>query len=399
MQVTDVAPARTRRVVVAALAIVTATQLPAFLTGALAVQIGRDVRFSVAGLGVAVGAFFVSSALGSALLGRLVELIGWRRGMYTGAAATLVSCVGIATLVRSWAALVLFLAVGGLGNAIAQPAANLSLARLVRAERQGAVFGVKQSAIPVATMLGGVSVPAIALTVGWRWTYVLAALLTVLAVVSVSARADVGTTGRRARAAQASAPHRSMRPLLLVSVAGGLGAMVGNALGAFLVTTAVAGGLSESSAGVLLAVASVAGLVVRVSVGWAADRRPFRPLVAVALLLALGALGCLMIASLQSVLLVGGALIGFAAGWGWPGLLNLAVVREYAAAPAMATGVSQTGVYIGAALGPVGFGLVADRADLDTAWLVAVVVAVAGAVASFTGDRRLAVAHALTESA
>lgn len=377
------------RAVAAALAIVTGAQLPAFLTGALAVQIARDLRFSTAGLGIAVGAFFVASALGSAPSGRLVERIGWRAGMYVGSVATFVCSLSVAVFASSWLLLVAFLALGGLGNAIAQPAANLSLTRLVPADRQGAVFGVKQSAIPVATLLGGLSVPAIALTVGWRWTYAIAALVAVLATLIVNPRAAAPTVALSPGTMPvAGAP--SVRPLLYVAFAGGLGAMVGNALGAFLVTSAVASGVSEPSAGLLLAAASVAGLVTRVGAGWAADRRAFRPLAGVALLLALGALGCLMIASLQSMVLVVGALVGFAAGWGWPGLLNLAVVRDYPAAPAMATGLSQTGVYIGAALGPVLFGFVAEHGGLDAAWLVTTALAALAAVAAVGGERRLA---------
>lgn len=37
---------------------------------------------------------------------------------------------------------------------------------------RGLVFGLKQAAIPLATMLGGVSAPAIAVTLGWRWASV-----------------------------------------------------------------------------------------------------------------------------------------------------------------------------------------------------------------------------------
>lgn len=379
------------RAVVAALAVVTAAALPAFLTGALAVQISRDLAFSVSGLGIAVGAYFAVSALASALLGRIVERIGWRSGMYAGAVATFASCAGIAAFARSWAGLVIWLGIGGIGNAVSQPAANLSLTRLVPTGRQGVVFGVKQSAIPVATLLGGLSVPAIALTVGWRWTYALAAVVTVLAAVSVADRMD--TTRVRVRATPAVRPALAVRPLFVVSVAGGLGAMVGNAIGAFIVTTAVTAGVTESGAGLLLAVASVAGLSMRVGAGWAADLRPFRPLAAVGALLAVGAVACLLIASLRPMLLVVGAVVGFTAAWGWPGLLNLAVVRDYAEAPAMATGISQTGVYVGAALGPIVFGVVADQFGLHNAWWMITALAAFAAVASFAGDRGLAAAR------
>src|SRR5205823_1137887 len=60
---------------------------------------------------------------------------------------------------------------------------NLTLARSVPAHRLGLSFGVKQAAIPLATLLAGAAVPAVALTVGWRWAYVIAAGLAVLALV------------------------------------------------------------------------------------------------------------------------------------------------------------------------------------------------------------------------
>lgn len=382
-----------RRTVLGALAIVTAGQLPAFLTGALAVQISRELELSVSGLGVAVGAFFVTSALGSAALGRLAEHVGWRHGMQLGGGATFLSLLGVSVVARSWVTLVACLAVGGIGNALSQPAANLSLTRMVAHDRQGLVFGVKQSAIPLATLLGGLSVPAIALTVGWRWTYVGAAVGALLAAVTVPPDPDAGRAD--APADERAVPiHRplpaTLRPLLLVSIAGGLGAMVGNSLGTFLVTTAVGSGVTERWSGLLLGLGSVVGLTVRVGSGWAADRFSFQPLSLVAYLLAAGGLGCLAIASLHAPVLVVGTLLAFGAGWGWPGLLNLAVVRDYFGAPAMATGITQTGVYIGAALGPIVFGVVADNAGFPIAWVATAAMAVGGALSSYYGERRMA---------
>jgi MFS family permease len=390
-------PARTaRRAVLGALAIVTAGQFPAFLTGALAVQIARDLAFSASGLGIAVGAFFVTSALGSAMLGRLVERVGWRSGMLAGAAATFASLFGVALAAHSWGMLVGLLALGGLGNAISQPAANLSLTRMVPSQRQGLVFGVKQSAIPVATLIGGLSVPAIALTVGWRWTYVAAAAGALLAAITVAPdpdpdpEADLGpTTPTRLRRLPST-----LRPLIFVSIAGGLGASVGNSLGTFLVTTAVESGVGEHAAGLLLGFGSVVGLTARVLGGWAADRRPFRPLLAVGALLTAGTVGCLMIASLHAAILVVGTMLAFGAGWGWPGLFNLAVVRDYFSAPAMATGVTQTGVYVGAGLGPVIFGLIADHGGYHVAWIFTAGVALAAAATSFYGEHEMAVTRA-----
>jgi MFS family permease len=60
---------------------------------------------------------------------------------------------------------------------------------------------------------------------------------------------------------------------------------------------------------------------------------------------------------------------------------NLAVVKNYPAAPAAATGISQTGVYAGAVLGPSIFGLLAERVGYRGAWLgAAACSALAGAL-------------------
>src|SRR5829696_7279081 len=51
-----------RRPVLLAVAVATATVLPAFLTGGLAVQVRGELAFGAAALGLAVAAFFVTSS-------------------------------------------------------------------------------------------------------------------------------------------------------------------------------------------------------------------------------------------------------------------------------------------------------------------------------------------------
>jgi hypothetical protein len=63
-----------------------------------------------------------------------------------------------------------------------------------------------------------------------------------------------------------------------------------------------------------------------------------------------------------------GALVAFTLGWGWPGLFNLAVVDSHRETPGSASGVSQTGIYAGAAGGPAAFGALAAGAGYGTAW-------------------------------
>lgn len=104
-----------------------------------------------------------------------------------------------------------------------QLASNLTLSRYVPAHRLGLSFGIKQAAIPLATLLAGAAVPAVALTLGWRWAYGIGAVLA-LAALLISPRDTVGrertpaTPGERATGAlsvigsrRASRPARRRR--------------------------------------------------------------------------------------------------------------------------------------------------------------------------------------------
>ncbi len=354
------------RAVVPGLAVAVVGVLPSFLLGALALQVGRELHFGAAGLGGATTAFFAVSALGSVPFGRLAERFGGGMAMRVSALGSAACLMGVALFARSYTSLLLILVAGGMANSLAQPAVNAFLAGRVAARRQGLVFGVKQSAIPVAVLLSGLSLPLVALTVGWRYAYLGGALMAIGAASAVSVAARVPA------APVPPAPERPrVRRLAPLGVAAALGAFSGTALGAFLVTAAVAADVSEGTAGVLLAVGSLASLVVRVGAGWLADRTSSEGLVPTVGLLAVGTLGFALLAVQTPWALVLGTLVAFAAGWGWPGLFNFAVVSRHPSAAAAATGITQTGVYVGAGVGPFVFGMVVQHVSLPAAWLAA----------------------------
>ena len=374
-----------RRAVLLAVAVATATVLPAFLTGGLAVQVRGELDFGAAALGLAVAAFFVTSSLASAPMGRVVERIGPHRGMRVAAIGGAASLLGVALLAGSWTGLVACLMVGGLANAVSHPAANLSLAREVPAGRQGLSFGIKQAAIPVATLLAGVAVPTLAVTVGWRWAFVGGAALALAVSFFVPAAAAKGVVGG---AGESSEKDARPLPLLLLALGIGLGSTAATPLGAFLVESSVTAGLRVETAGLLLASGSAASIVVRVLFGRLADGMNGGRLLLVAGMLATGVAGFVMLATGEVALILPGVLLAFAAGWGWPGLFNFAVVKTSPGHPAAATGVTQTGASAGAAVGPLVFGVVAEAASYDVAWLVSGASAL-GALAAILAGRRL----------
>ena len=373
------------RVLAASLAVTMAGTLPVFLTGSLAVEMAPDFGWKAENLGQALSAFFIVSALGSLSLGGVADSLGWRNGMRLGVLASLAAMVGVAASNGSKIVFVASLGVGGLAMAVGNPAVNLALSSEVPAHRQGLIFGVKHAAVPGAALLSGLALPVFALNFGWRWVYVGASLLVLLLIVAVPPESP---SARASRPIGRSAASLDIAPLVFMAIAAALAAWVASALSAFLVSSLVDTGFSSGVGGLVLALASVAGLTTRVVAGWWADRRD-GGLGGVAFLLAVGCVGLGMLTLGQRPLAVVGSVLAFGAGWGWNGLFNFAVVRNYPEAPARATSIALTGTYIGAALGPYFTGLVADRFSYSSAWVLTGVFSACAAAAILVARNRL----------
>ncbi|MEU4774718.1 MFS transporter [Micromonospora sp. NPDC023644] len=380
-------PPRPARAVAGAVAVTIACVLPVFLLGGLAVQMGEDLGFSPAGLGLAVSVYFGVGALASVPSGVLAERHGpavvARAGILLSAACLL--AVAVVVVARSYPVLLGLLALAGTANALGQLASNATLARHVPARRQGLSFGVKQAAIPVATLLAGAAVPTVALTAGWRWAFVAAAGAALATLPAVPAREP-----RPTRTAAPSRAGRATAALVVVGAAGTFAAAAANALGTFVVDSSANRGLSPGLAGLTLTLGSAVCVAARVCVGWLADRRATGHVALIAGMLVVGAAGLGLLAAAGSVPLVAGVLLGFGLGWAWPGLMTFAVVRLHPQAPAAATSVTQTGVYAGGCLGPLGLGAVAAHAGYPAMWLVAAGSMLLAAALMLTGSRMLA---------
>ena len=347
--------------------------LPMFLLGAVAILVRQELQFDEAALGISASVFFGTTALSAVPAGWTAERVGARRALAIGTLASAGCLAGVALLARSWAGLTAFMVLGGIGNGFAQPAANLAIAQGVSAARQGLAFGVKQSAIPIASLVAGIALPAIALTLGWRWAFGGAAAAALL--VSIVAPRIVGSpTAQRSNGrGENDVP---LGPMILLAGAMAAGSASALALGAFLVESAVANGVRPGTAGLLLSLGGVTGVCTRLLVGWMADRRDGGHLLVVAAMLVGGAVGFGLLAvsagRLTFVLL--GTVLGFALAWGWPGLMMFAVVRLNPGAPAAASGIAQAGGAAGGVLGPLLFGMIVTQHSYALGWSLAAVV-------------------------
>lgn len=387
------------RAVALAVTVTTFGNLPVWLLTGLAPQVSAELEFGDAALGVAVASFFGFTAFVSLPAGRLVERVGWKRGMVLAAAATATALVGLST-VPSFAVLLAFLLVGSIGFSIAQPCANLALAHVIAVHRQGTAFGIKQSSLPLTGLLVGATVPLFSNPGGWRWAYVVSAVLVclyilVLVVDLVRSRDPSAEPSnvwrlRVRRRGKARSPAVRPRPALIVlAAAAGLGAAATLSIGGFVVVYGVASGLTAVEAGQLLAASSVLCLTGRLVSGYVADLRGRRHLLFVAIMMAAGCVGLALLSiGGHVVVVVIGTLLAFGVGWSWNGVFAFAVVLNHQAYPATATGVVQTAMGAGGAVGPLLFGFVAAQFGYAPAWAGAL-VAMAGASLCVLQARRM----------
>jgi len=364
--------------------------LPMFLLGALGVYVQRDLSMSAGALGLAISFFFLTSALQAVPGGILADRLGAMRGIVCGVAISLTAMAGLAVVHPSAVAVVLWMALAGVANGTVQPATSRAIFEAIPHRRQGLAFGIKQSSAPAATFVAGLSVPLISAHWGWPAAVVamfglFAVLFSVLWLTQPSravAPAVVADRASELPAVGRELERGSNLALGFLSACAGFGIGITSSVAAFYVPFVVSTGVEPVVAGGLLALGSVICVVVRLIFGAQADRRRLDEFFMVAVLLVAGslALGVLTL-NLPLAALVVTTLVAFGAGWGWPGLFQLGIMRRYPARPAFAAGVAQCGGFIGGILGPYAFGATVGAFSYRTAWIASgAALAVAGAL-------------------
>ena len=383
-------PAGFSALVTASLLVTAAANLSPTLVSALAVQIQDDLGIGAAEIGMTVSAFFFVGVLTSALSGRMVERIGPTAGLRLASAAAGAVLIVTGVLGRSWPALIALVAVAGLANSWAQPAANLYVARGVSNQRQGLALGIQKSGIPTASLMAGLAIPTIGLTIGWSWAFVLSGLFAfgVLLCVPAVAGPSAAAGGNDTTTVPTARPRPDVPMRLLVAVACStcLAAMGSMALSSFFVLSSVEIGIAEAVAGILLMAGSVVGIASRLVMGASADRASVSPLRMLSAMFAVASLAFVGLSTGSKAMLFAAMPFAFATSFAWPGLFHLAMVRSNPSAPGAATGITMTGSFTGAVCGPLLFGLLVEAAGYGWAWgFTAITSAAAAAVMAATG--------------
>lgn len=359
--------------------------LPQFLVGASAVQIRADLGIGVAGLGIIIAIYRGFTVLISYRVGRIVDRSGDTASLRGATLLSTLALLSLALFPRSAVGLTLWLLVAAIGFSAAMAAVNRYLTLAVPPHRRGVAFGIKQASAPIGTLLGGLAVPLIGLTLGWRWIFGTAALLGALLLLRIPRDGAVPKEGASEKK-EGGALADSDPIYLWFALAFGLTMTAASPLAVFLVDHAVSTGFAPGTAGLVLSAGSVASIVARLAVGRAIDRHGDRRFSWLTWMVGGGAVGYLMLASEVGPLMVVGAMVAFALGWGFNGLFWFSVMGTGPRSPASVTGLIMRGAILGGLVGPLIFGFIAERLSYPSAWMFSAALTLSGAlVMNITG--------------
>ena len=198
-------PARTAAVALAVtLAIQLFTSLASVATPVLAPVIAGDLRVSTKLIGIFVGLVYFGGAVASLAAGGFIARFGPIRVSQV-ASLICVAGLGLMTLATTgWVPLALVMVVApiviGVGYGPITAASSQLLIRTTPPNRIAFTFSLKQTGVPVGAALAGATLPALALTVGWRGAFAAAAVLGIAIVIIAQRTRAAFDTERRADA-------------------------------------------------------------------------------------------------------------------------------------------------------------------------------------------------------
>ncbi|QES51310.1 MFS transporter [Streptomyces venezuelae] len=371
------------------------SMLQLFLLGALGPRLMDELDLSPVLLGLTTTIGFGTAALLSPSAGRVVDRIGPRRSLVL---LLLVAAVALGLIGAAPGAGLLLgaVALGGLPQALANPATNKAILAVVPAERRGGVTGMKQSGVQLGAFAAGLPLAALAGGLGWRgavWTAAGAALLTAgwtwrLLPADAPTAASPKAAGAAGGGAAGGGPGVHVGWLAAFSLFLGCGIASVNTYLALFGTERL--DLGPTAAGGLVAVLGAAGIAGRV--GWSKAARPGR---------AEWLPGGLAAGAVGAALLFAGAAGVAGAGAGgpalaWTGAAAIGVFAVSANAVSMVlvmqrsgpgragrdSALVSAGFFAGFAAGPPLFGWLAQSGRYGAGWLlVACEFAIAAGVA------------------
>ena len=372
----------------------------------IAPLVAQTLQVSPALVGLYVSVTYAGAMVASLMGGAAVARMGAIRVSQWG---LLLCAGGLVLCALPWLpAMALGAVLIGLGYGPITPASSHLLARTTAQHRMSLVFSIKQTGVPLGSMLAGAVVPPLALLTHWQFGLVVVAVVCLLCAWGAQClRAELD----RDRSADASIRWGSLvqpirlvlahRTLLTMAACSFMFSMVQLSLTTYLVTF-LHDDLSYGlvMAGLALSVTQLGGVGGRVLWGYVADRwlGARSMLLVLASMMALGALASVFLTAETPYAVVVTILIVFGAcAIGWNGVYLAEVARRAPTGMAsLATGGTLAFTFLGVVLGPPLFGALSGLFGTYRAGFVGLTVmaSLAGAVLYWRQPAKPEAAHA-----
>ncbi|MFD5512456.1 MFS transporter [Streptomyces sp. NPDC127051] len=363
------------------------SMLQLFLLGAFGPRLVDELGISPTVLGLTTTIGFGTAAVLSPVGGRMVDRTGPRRCLVV---LLLVSAAALALIGAAPGPgfLLAAVALGGLPQALANPATNKAILAAVPPARRGSVTGMKQSGVQLGAFAAGLPLAALAGGVGWRGAVWTAAAAAALAALWAHRALPADPPAKPAAPVSSLVPRGAIAWLAVFSLFLGCGIASVNTYVALFGVRKLGMGPTEAAA--LVAVLGIAGIAGRV--GWSKAARPGRAerlpgaLAAGAVLAA-----CLLAAALYArpLVWVAAVAVGVFAVSGNAVSMVLVMQRAAPGRAGQDSALVAAGFFAGFAIGPPLFGLLAQAGRYGPGWLLV--------AAEFTAAAVVATAWAVRE--
>ena len=322
----------------------------------------EDLEITRTQLGWLAGVVSITAATLGPSTGKIADRIG---GRSTAAAVFVISGLGLLAMSASPTYAILLLAglLAGIGQSGANPSTNKLIRLHVAPHQRGIITGIKQSGVQLGLVLGGLIVPGLAISFGWRTVLASTALVPVAGVIVtilLVPRDNVSDTGS-ALMAQAGAPLPNAIRQMAVQ-----GVLIGMSVATFVtflpLYTEEQLGSSVTTAGFVAGAYAISGLSARLVITGLGARSTHlaRPML---LVTGLSIIGIVMVwfgsFGGMTFVWIGAALVGTQVAWTALAMLDV-VTRVPNHQAGRASGVISRGFGFGLALGPPIFGFSVD---------------------------------------
>ncbi|MFJ3202536.1 MFS transporter [Streptomyces sp. NPDC086989] len=362
------------------------SMLQLFLLGAFGPRLVDEGGLSPTVLGLTTTIGFGAAAVLSPVGGRMVDRTGPRRSLVV---LLLVSAAALALIGAASGPgfLLAAVALGGVPQALANPATNKAILAAVAPARRGAVTGMKQSGVQLGAFAAGLPLAALAAAVGWRGALWTAAAAAAAAALWAHRALPADPPVTRGQPRTSLLPRGAVAWLAVFSLFLGCGIASVNTYVALFGAREL--GMGPTQAAALVAVLGVAGVAGRV--GWSRAARPGRAERLPAGLAAGAVLAASLLAAalyVRPLVWVAAVAVGVFAVSGNAVSMVLVMQRAAPGRAGQDSALVAAGFFAGFAIGPPLFGPLAEAGRYGPGWLlVAGEFALAGAVATAWAGR------------